>query len=199
MQQYYKRRRRRRESGGVYYSPPGVLYHIVVGIRNVSFTNAHRHAYKTSSQTEAVNKPLSLSLSLSHTHTHTHTHTHISVTQIGNFSSIAVVSTLQYSHHLCLFFCSNAGSSNRPWIVAAVEGSMEGRKEGWKDARKKHDNSKSKTQCREKRREGEERAWWGAATREHGNRVLAGTCMVLFFISPFSTGILCSLPLCLSR
>jgi hypothetical protein len=70
----------------------------------------------------------------------------MSFTQIGNFSSIAVVSTLQYSHDLWLFFCSNARSSNRPWIVAAVEGR--------KDARKKHDNSKSKTQCREKRREG---------------------------------------------
>jgi hypothetical protein len=102
----------------------------------------------------------------------------MSFTQIGNFSSITVVSTLQYSHDLWLFFCSNARSSNRPWIVAAVEGR--------KDARKKHDNSKSKTQCREKRRQekgGEQRTWWGAATWEHGNIVLAGTCMVIICAS----------------
>jgi hypothetical protein len=181
MQQYYKRRRR--ESGGVYYSPPGVLYHIVAGIRNVSFTNAHRHAYKTSFQAEAVNKTLSLSLS--------QTHTHMSFTQIGNFSSIAVVSTLQYLYHLWLFFCSNAGSSNRPWIVAAVEGSMR--------ARNTTTAKISRSAERREEKGGEQRTWWGAATWEHGNMVLAGTCMVFFFISSFSTGILWYLPLCLSR
>jgi hypothetical protein len=193
MQQYYNRRRRRRESGGVYYSPPGVLYHIVVGIRNVSFANAHRHAYKTSSQTEAVNKPLSLSLSLSLTHTHTYTHIYLSH-KSATFHQSQWCQL--FSHHLWLFFRSNAGSSNRPWIVAAVEGSTAGRK----DARKKHDNSKNKTQCRDTTREGRRReSLVGSGDRGTWEQSFGGNMHGVFFISPFSTGILWYLPLCLGR